>query len=1193
MKRFTFAFFFIVLLLVLDARAQVTSGFFGNHLGGPTEQNIDGRGQKAVWPTSKPGIVRLWDTWGQNPTQGKVTHLFWRDINIANDTYDWTVFDKVLDTCKNRGVDVLYTFGYVPSWANGGNNQGTPPTDTAYFGKFVRAIANRAIQRGWPIKYWEIWNEPEEGSYFWNGTWAQLANMGRCAYQTLKAIDPSYTVLTPPTQGRGAAYWMEFYLKAGGWQWCDAVSYHGYINFYIDNLGERFEGLIDRMNALKTQYNIASKPLWDTEGVDMFTCGSTTCYDLPGQAAYLAQRFLISAAKGVKRVFWYGWDMFYGKQWGNETGTFKANEIGIANEKVVEWMLGATVTNLVVSNGVYSVDITKNGVTNKAVWVNAGTASYTTTYTQYETLAGSTGTVNGSITIGRKPTLLKGTVTLVAPSVSLTSPLANASVSAPANMTLAASAQDSDGSISKVEFYSGTTLVGTATQAPYSVTWNNVPAGSYSLAAKATDNSGLSTTSAAVTITVKALVAPSVSLTSPLANASVSAPANMTLAASAQDSDGSISKVEFYSGTTLVGTATQAPYSVTWNNVPAGSYSLAAKATDNSGLSTTSAAVTITVKALVAPSVSLTSPLANASVSAPANMTLAASAQDSDGSISKVEFYSGTTLVGTATQAPYSVTWNNVPAGSYSLAAKATDNSGLSTTSAAVTITVKALVAPSVSLTSPLANASVSAPANMTLAASAQDSDGSISKVEFYSGTTLVGTATQAPYSVTWNNVPAGSYSLAAKATDNSGLSTTSAAVTITVKALVAPSVSLTSPLANASVSAPANMTLAASAQDSDGSISKVEFYSGTTLVGTATQAPYSVTWNNVPAGSYSLAAKATDNSGLSTTSAAVNVTVADQVEVAYYRDADGDGYGNDNSQVLAVSAPSGYVSRKGDCDDANANAHPSAVEICNNGIDDNCDGRTDDGCSTVTIADPTSSAVINDTTSDVYNGVAVFTIRLDKQSNKPVALSYKTVEGTAKNNLHYIPAQGILTIPAGSMFGTVKVNLLNPNLITKSTAPKNFYVQLTEPNNALIADNSGKATIYYKKSMTLIANTKTIISDQALSRHYNDEVENTVTTIAGVSRELTDFTDNGLNKGLVVNAFPNPTSGSFKLNIRGGSQQLVTVNIFEISGRLIERRTGVLPNSIFQYGQNLQKGVYLMHFSQGENKTTLRLVKL
>jgi c-di-GMP-binding flagellar brake protein YcgR len=42
------------------------------------------------------------------------------------------------------------------------------------------------------------------------------------------------------------------------------------------------------------------------------------------------------------------------------------------------------------------------------VWVNAGTASYTTTYTQYETLAGSTGTVNGSITIGRKPTLLKG-----------------------------------------------------------------------------------------------------------------------------------------------------------------------------------------------------------------------------------------------------------------------------------------------------------------------------------------------------------------------------------------------------------------------------------------------------------------------------------------------------------------------------------------------------------------------------------------------------------------------------------------------------------------------------------------------------------------------------------------------------------------------------------------------------------------
>lgn len=65
-----------------------------------------------------------------------------------------------------------------------------------------------------------------------------------------------------------------------------------------------------------------------------------------------------------------------------------------------------------------------------------------------------------------------------------------------------------------------------------------------------------------------------------------------------------------------------------------------------------------------------------------------------------------------------------------------------------------------------------------------------------------------------------------------------------------------------------------------------------------------------------------------------------------YYRDADGDGYGDPgNTMVECYSMmPDGYVTKKGDCDDANAAVHPGALEICN-GIDDNCDGVVDEGC--------------------------------------------------------------------------------------------------------------------------------------------------------------------------------------------------------------------------------------------------------
>src|SRR5207253_1179209 len=86
-------------------------------------------------------------------------------------------------------------------------------------------------------------------------------------------------------------------------------------------------------------------------------------------------------------------------------------------------------------------------------------------------------------------------------------------------------------------------------------------------------------------------------------------------------------------------------------------------------------------------------------------------------------------------------------------------------------------------LTKPVSGAIFAVPATITLIASASDSDGTISKVEFYNGSVLLGAATTPPYSLVWNNVAGGAYSLTAKATDNAGVATTSTGVTITVAA--------------------------------------------------------------------------------------------------------------------------------------------------------------------------------------------------------------------------------------------------------------------------------------------------------------------------------------------------------------------------------------------------------------------------
>ncbi|MEO6327976.1 MAG: Ig-like domain-containing protein [Ginsengibacter sp.] len=369
-----------------------------------------------------------------------------------------------------------------------------------------------------------------------------------------------------------------------------------------------------------------------------------------------------------------------------------------------------------------------------------------------------------------------------APTVSISTPVNNANFTAPASVTISAAAADSDGSITKVEFYNGSTLLGTDVTSPYTFTWNNVGAGSYTLTAKATDNSLNVTTSSPVIISVIQNGAPIVAITSPLNNANFKAPASITITATAADAGGSITKVQFYNGTTLLGTDVTSPYTFTWGNVAIGTYTLTAKATDNTSLVTTSSPIKISVNKNHAPSVSIVTPASNASFTTPTAINISANADDVDGTVSRVEFYNGTTLLGSDNTSPYTFTWNNAAVGTYTLTAKAIDNDLLDSTSSPVNISIRQNGAPTVYITDPLNNAVFNAPATILIRAIATDADGSIKKVEFFSGTTLLRTENYAGYSWSWQNVPAGSYVITAKATDNSGLVTTSKSISVTVK---------------------------------------------------------------------------------------------------------------------------------------------------------------------------------------------------------------------------------------------------------------------------------------------------------------------------------------------------------------------------------------------------------------------------
>jgi hypothetical protein len=62
-----------------------------------------------------------------------------------------------------------------------------------------------------------------------------------------------------------------------------------------------------------------------------------------------------------------------------------------------------------------------------------------------------------------------------------------------------------------------------------------------------------------------------------------------------------------------------------------------------------------------------------------------------------------------------------------------------------------------------------------------------------------------------------------------------------------------------------------------------------------------------------------------------------------YYADADGDGYGDATNTTTGCTAPSGYVTDNTDCNDANALVNPGVAEVCDNSLDDNCNGTVDE----------------------------------------------------------------------------------------------------------------------------------------------------------------------------------------------------------------------------------------------------------
>jgi len=457
---------------------------------------------------------------------------------------------------------------------------------------------------------------------------------------------------------------------------------------------------------------------------------------------------------------------------------------------------------------------------------------------------------------------------------------------------------------------------------------------------------------------------------------------------------------------------------------------------------------------------------------------------------------------------------------------------------------------PTVAITAPANNAAVIAGSNITLTATASspNAGGSIAKVDFYNGSTLLGTSTTSPYSYTWNNVAAGTDTLTAVATDNLGLTTTSSAVRIIVS--IPPTVSITAPANNSIFTSGSNITLSANATspNAGGSITKVDFYQGSTLLGTSTISPYSYTWNNVANGSYALTAVATDNNGLTTTSSAINIQVKATsfapAADAYVRNGTyaNTNYGTDT--ILEVKNDSktsfyresylrfDYSSYTGSSVGSatlklyvsSVNTDPSRV-VSVYGITDTTWGET----SITYNNQPTEAGTFirNDTISNT-SGVW-YSFDVTSYINSQLAAGHKRVSFRLINN-------GAVSSKGSVTFNSREASSNNPQLVFT-------------PNNQL-----------------------PMVSSPMVS----------VTT--QVAREESNFG---------VKLYPNPSATTFKLEIPGTDGSAGTdLRIINVHGRTV-KVLSMASGSTIQFGNDLRPGIYFVEVLQGINKKVLKIIKL
>lgn len=257
----------VVIISVHDS-AEAQNQAYGVNIDDPTPAELEfQRAGDAGF-----GWVRIW--------------LWWRWLEQAQGSIDWSSIDAQVDWAENRGLKVFATVVSIPAWANGSDpncdlfgdgNCSAPLFDPATYTNFLDVAVRRYKTR---VAAWGVWNEPNL-TLFWGGTRDRyITDILAAGYQTIKAANPDALVAAPDLAHLKGAQWDEWLrdvLRFGNGAFLDVITHHNYGNAaekIIADVAGPAGFLKKSARDIVLENGGGSKPFWLTEtGVNSCDAG--------------------------------------------------------------------------------------------------------------------------------------------------------------------------------------------------------------------------------------------------------------------------------------------------------------------------------------------------------------------------------------------------------------------------------------------------------------------------------------------------------------------------------------------------------------------------------------------------------------------------------------------------------------------------------------------------------------------------------------------------------------------------------------------------------------------------------------------------------------------------------------------------------------------------------------------------------